>query len=326
MSTSNEVDKLVEISVMTAKAMGLDAVLFEKTLRSNLSPQKYQAQKPKRTYTLEFLKLLTEKGGDQSLDLNKIGTEMPRQNPNGYNKKFYKHNEFLPMKEPTAPIPRGENAWTPGKDCKNQGEAEIRLKKIRSDLNKISPENEKKVATRICEEISDECISELVPIFFDKGIWEQKYREIYARICSELNKKFPKIFLAVLCAQCQKEFEVHINRDEDDEIIVMAMKRRIGAIHFILEMLRVRLLTPAIIFLCIEKVLKPDTEEGIISEYDICHTAELLVTVIPIFKNGATLKKLSPTIKVMKDLDKKQFVSQRAKFKIEDAIKVWDKA
>jgi hypothetical protein len=322
MSTSSEVDKIVEISVMTAKAMGLDASLFEKALRSNLDSQKYQPKKPRRTYTLEFLKLLTEKGGNQSLDLNKIGTELPRQNPNSYNKKFHKHNEYLPMKE-TIHVPRGENAWTPGKDLKNQGEAEIKLKKIRSDLNKISPENEKTIATRICEEISEECISELVPIFFDKGIWEQKYREIYARICSDLNKKFPKIFIAVLCTQCQKEFEVQIDMDADDEIIVMAMKRRIGAIHFILEMLRVRLLTPPIIFLCIEKILKPDPEEGIISEYDICHTAELLITVIPIFKKGATLKKLSPTIKIMKELDKNQFVSQRAKFKIEDVIKVW---
>ena len=303
--------------------MGIDHVLFEKMLRSNME-QKYQAPKKiQRTYTLEFVRLLTEKGGDgSSLELNKVGTELPNQTFN--NKKFRKNDNFFQLKESAPVPPRGDNAWTPGKDLKNQKESDIKLKKIRSDLNKISPENEKKIASRICDEISEDCISELIPIFFDRGIWEQKYREIYARICSTLNTKFPKLFISMLCNQCQKEFEVHIDAEEDDEIIITAMKRRMGAIHFILEMLRVKILTPAIIFLCIEKILRPETEGGIINEYNICHTAELLSTVIPIIKNGATLKKLSPTIKIIKELGGKQFVSQRAKFKIEDALKVWN--
>lgn len=332
MSTSVEVDKIIENAVMTAKNMGLDSILFEKTLRSTLSgekcfaEQKYQTfKKPQRTYTLEFVRLLTEKGGDGSLELNKIGSELPRQQNLYANKntKFRKHDDFFSVKE-TPPVPRGENAWAPNKDRKDQDETKSKINKIRSDLNKISPENEKTVASRICDEISEECIPVLIPIFFDKGVWEQKYRELYARICLTLNTKFPKIFIASLCAHCQKEFEIQINKDEDDEVIVVAMKRRIGAIHFILEMFRIRLMNPAIIFLCIDKILKPDPEEGIINEYDICHTSELLITVLPIIKNGATLKKLSPTIKIIKELDKKQFVSQRAKFKIEDALKVWN--
>lgn len=332
MSTSVEVDKIIENAVMTAKNMGLDSILFEKTLRSTLSgekcfaEQKYQTfKKPQRTYTLEFVRLLTEKGGDGSLELNKIGSELPRQQNLYANKntKFRKHDDFFSVKE-TPPVPRGENAWAPNKDRKDQDETKSKINKIRSDLNKISPENEKTVASRICDEISEECIPVLIPIFFDKGVWEQKYRELYARICLTLNTKFPKIFIASLCAHCQKEFDIQINKDEDDEVIVVAMKRRIGAIHFILEMFRIRLMNPAIIFLCIDKILKPDPEEGIINEYDICHTSELLITVLPIIKNGATLKKLSPTIKIIKELDKKQFVSQRAKFKIEDALKVWN--
>jgi hypothetical protein len=225
---------------------------------------------------------------------------------------------------PPPTPPRGENAWVPPKVKKEAEDDPIKLKfnKIRSDLNKISPDNELPIANRVCEELIEECIADIIPVFFDKGVWEQKYREIYVRLCVKLNAKFPGVFLSALLEHTQHEFEKKVPEDAEDDEIVYAMKRRIGAAYFIVEMLKVKLLKPVIVVSCAEKMLGLEKEK---SDYDICHVAELVIIAIPIIKNKDAIGKLRALIGILENLHLSQRISQRAKFKIEDAVKVFQK-
>ena len=220
--------------------------------------------------------------------------------------------------------PRGENAWIPTKAKKENEDDPVKLKfnKIRSDLNKISPDNELIIADRICDEIIEECVADIIPVFFDKGVWEQKYREIYVRLCVKLSAKFPGVFLSALLTHTQHEFETRVLEDAEDDEIVYAMKRRIGAAYFIIEMLKVKLVKPDIVVLCAEKILGSEKEK---SDYDICHVAELVIISVSVIKNKDIIGKLRALISILENLYLSQYVSQRAKFKVEDAVKVFKK-
>ncbi len=263
--------------------------------------------------------------------------------PRGIDVENGKENVMIPSRDivrsqntiaPTPPVTRearesirGENAWVPTKSKKAEDDpTKIKLNKIRSDLNKISPDNEDVISDRICEGLTEECIAEIIPTFFDKGVWEQKYREIYARLCVKLSEKFPTTFIPALLKHCQHEFEIRASEDDEDDVVMQIMKRRIGAIHFIVEMLKVKLLKPDIVLLCIDKILKiaENDEKSEHDEHDICHASELIIIATPIIKNKGVLAKLQNSIDLIKELHEHQFLSQRSKFKIEDAVKVYN--
>ena len=351
MSTQVDIEKILRVATMVASGMGLDSTLFEDKLRAKLqtvdavstisSPLPLPAR---HTYTLEFLRALTESPSDSSLNVNipKVGLENPRGNSNSlpqpYPKGKYKPRGMEVEVHPTptrdivrsTPPPvvqRGENAWLPTKGKKDETDPlKMKLTKIRSDLNKISTDNEETISGRIYAEFTEECIEELTPTFFDKGVWEQKYREIYARLCVKLSLKFPNIFMSALLLSCQREFETKVSPDAEDDVVVVSMKRRLGAIHFIVEMLKVKLLKPAIIVVCANKILSSSDDEK--SDHDICHVAELVIISLPIIRDtrdtrdNDTVSKLRGLIDTLKVLHTCQYVSQRSKFKIEDAVKV----
>jgi hypothetical protein len=377
-------EKIIYVATSIASSMGLDRNLFEEQFTLELSKLPLlnsSGVKIRHTYTLEFLRALTEKpveGEASMVDIPKVGTENPRYNPSTYpsshnahamhnthsmhsphnphvtyphntkgkykprgidvegTKEYTKENGTIsrdivrsqnvtaPTPHSTTVVPRGENAWVPTKSKKEETDpTKIKLNKIRSDLNKISPDNEDIISDRICEELVEECITELIPTFFDKGVWEQKYREIYARLCVKLNAKYPTVFIPALLKHCQHEFEIKVSEDDEDDIVLQVMKRRIGAAHFIVEMLKVKLLKPDIILLCIDKILKV-SENSEKCEQDVCHVSELIIIATPIIKNKGVLIKLRPTIDIIKNLHEHQFLSQRSKFKIEDAVKVYN--
>lgn len=342
-------DVIYNNAIAIAESMGLNAQKFKQQLdfacKSTSHDNSYCYSKPQRVYTLEFLQALMEKT-DVPLGLPKIGSESPKVQhasaPKGkYKPKIQLNHGYtqtpeentqqrdivrsnIQMLQAPSVTQRGENAWIPTKSKKEVEDdpVKVKLTKLRSHLNKISPDNEQIISDRICEEIIEECVCELIPIFFDKGVWEQKYREIYARLCIKLSEKFPGVFMSSLLKHTRHEFETRVSEDEDDDVISLAMKRRSGAIYFIVEMLKVKLLKPEVVVLCINKILRPD-EDAIKSDYDVCHTAEMLIIAVPIIKNKETLAKLGLTLEYIKKLHTSQRISQRVKFKIDDAVKVF---
>lgn len=364
MSTQHvDIEKILRVATMVASGMGLDSTHFEENLRKELKTSLHidsdgilaATAKPRHMYTLEFLRALTETPIEGAVNVNipKVGSENPRNNPNtpshthpkgkykprGIEESYSAHSSHsMPSAHSShqippstsrdivrsAPLPivqRGENAWLPTKGKKDEKDPlKMKLTKIRSDLNKISTDNEETISNRIREEFTEECITELTPTFFDKGVWEQKYREIYARLCVKLSLKFPNVFMSALLSSCQREFETKVSIDEEDDVIMLLMKRRLGAIHFIVEMLKVKLLKPTIILLCANKILT--SSDGEKSDHDICHIAELVIISSPIIKEKDTVAKMRGLVDTLKVLHNHQYVSQRSKFKIEDAIKV----
>lgn len=355
-----DIEKILGVATTVASGMGLDSNLFQEALKLELSkllPLESTKESTKvRTYTLEFLRALAEGGDNSSPLLNavpKVGTENPKYNPTtthakncgsyvSHQKGKYKPRVELELgdknfsnnsnnsvsrdivrSQPAPVVQRNENAWMPTKSKKAENDPlKIKLNKIRSDLNKISTDNENVISDRVCEEFTEECVAELISTFFDKGVWEQKYREIYARLCVRLSLKFPKVFMSALLLNCQKEFEITPWEDAEDDDIMLMMKRRMGAIHFIVEMLRVDLLKPGIIVLCANKIL---ASSNVKTDHDICHVAELVIVSTPIIKQKDVIEKLRGIVRIISALHEKQFVSQRSKFKIEDAVKVLSK-
>lgn len=344
MSTDQvDIEKILRVATTVASGMGLNSDQFEKKLREELFKARIDREvvsaKPKHVYTLEFLRALTETPSEIStLTIPKVGSENPRTTANAPHPQHAQKGKYKPRgvefdthtfhpstsrdivrSTPPPVVQRGENAWLPAKEKSENDPLKQKLAKIKSDLNKISTDNEETISGRICDEFTEECIAELTPTFFDKGVWEQKYREIYARLCVKLSLKFPGLFLSALLSGCQNEFEKKIPTDAEDDIIIIATKRRLGAIYFIVEMLRVSLLKPGIVVSCANKILISSDEEK--SDHDICHIAELIIVSLPVVNSRDVVLKMVEIIEKLKRLKDHQFVSNRSTFKIEDAVK-----
>lgn len=353
---------LLGLASDTAKQMGLDVKVFEEIFLKKMAETRFE-EKP-RTYTLRFLQKFTEGGGDSTesggISNSKAETYKPpaysghTSHNNSHNNSYNNYNTHKIHKtsydntfghKNTDVYERGEinpNIWQPKKEC---NEKDKTLKKIRGDLNKIDINNEKVISERVCGLITEDIVENIIPIFFDKAVWEQKFREIYANLCLDINNKIPDIFKRSLICHCQKLFEITIDKDSlEDDVFLLAMKKRLGILNFIVELLKKNLVSPQVILSCLSSLLKFNKDCAYsgteLDEYDISHSAELLLLLHPhtvnnrnvisyicIIKNTAVSKKLGIYFKFLSDINNNKVdgirVSQRVKFKIEDTLKVY---
>lgn len=253
-----------------------------------------------------------------------------------FSKKSYVKNDGTSTLSVSSPaIPRSETAWNPKKDRKETTEIDQLLGKIKGDFNKISNSNESKITENICSAITEECILYIIPFIFDKGSWDQKFREIYARLCVKINEKFPQTFQTQIVNQCQKEFsstnlpqaqDIIVGSsqdDEDNDKIMRFMKRRMGIGYFIVDLMKVNLIDPRIVLLCITSLLKSANNENTRND-DIYHASEMIITVIPEIKKDTILKKYIPIFQGFL-LFKKMNLPQRIVFKVEEVIELGKK-
>ncbi|XP_065583456.1 eukaryotic translation initiation factor 4 gamma 1-like [Artemia franciscana] len=176
----------------------------------------------------------------------------------------------------------------------------VDLKKaIRGRLNKLTPENYDKISKNILEmEVdTEEKLSALVQIIFDKAVDDPICSHIYAPIYAELcklmfEKEVPSAsgtgkvsFRKLLLERCQQTFEKE-TKDEEEIVskqkaleeadteekkkeLQMELNERIaktkrimsGNIRFIGELFKLRMLTIKIMNFCISKLLKSRDEE-----------------------------------------------------------------
>ena len=343
-------DKLINAVFLVTKDMKIDfdQVVFEEKVRKIIAEEELKSSKIKsppvpRTYTLSFLQKFSEKKTDEdnSQELFESNAEKykPAQviNTNKFNHKQYanitgssstfkrSHHEVTSRPQNvTKAHSRGENAWTPGKDAKSCNESETLVKKVRSDLNKISPENEIVISERICGIVTEDIIPLIIPVIFDKAVWEKKYYGIYSRLCFKLHNQFPNIFRKSLVTHCQKEFEVQMDSVDDDDIGVVAL-RRLGSLLFIVELYKNTLINMQVIFVCISTLLK--IKEGnstieYLNDYDICHSADVLIVTLPLIDNPKLVSKFSSFVEFLGNITKHQKISSRAQFKIEDLLEL----
>jgi len=220
------------------------------------------------------------------------------------------------------------NTTRPKKQLSNIDE---KLLNIRSDLNKIAPENEQKIISRVCENITEECFEKIIPFFIEKCAWDFKYHKSLGKLCLSLNDKFLETFKKILIQQCQEEFKNEINENWEDEEISKFTKRRSGIITFLVELLKIKLINPTVILLCIDCMINVNSTISI--ERNINHTAEMLKICIPVIyqinvepiKNNIFSNFSELFLYLSKLLENKKIISNRVQFNVIDTINIGKK-
>jgi len=196
---------------------------------------------------------------------------------------------------------KAEDAWKPsaakrGEKSEDKDEEELItedvVKKTRSILNKLTPENFDKLIDKFLQlklDDKDERIGAVIKVVFEKAVDEPNFCAAYAKmvqeVCSrsaETSKKFRKKILD----QCQKEFQTG-NTDEElfkeleakieastdakeklaiktelDEKKFISRRRSLGNVRFIGELYKFKMLTPKIMVECINMLLHTVDEEN----------------------------------------------------------------
>ncbi|XP_057850938.2 eukaryotic translation initiation factor 4G isoform X2 [Cryptomeria japonica] len=188
---------------------------------------------------------------------------------------------------PPPVIHKTDNRYEVGKVSDDE---ELKQRKIKSILNKLTPQNFETLFLRVQEVNIDSgvCLTGVISQIFDKALMEPTFCEMYAKFCVQLAAGLPEfyednervMFRRVLLNKCQEEFErdereqAEADMAEDGEIKLSkeeregkrsAQRRRmLGNIRFIGELYKESMLTERIMHECIKKLLgeyqKPDEE------------------------------------------------------------------
>ncbi|XP_055640180.1 eukaryotic translation initiation factor 4 gamma 3-like [Toxorhynchites rutilus septentrionalis] len=210
------------------------------------------------------------------------------------------------------------NAWRPRFLQKQEECDEVTkktnelLKKFRSVLNKLTPDNFSVLVEQVktYEIDSEERLDGCIKILFEKAIMEPNFTDTYAQMCKELgtiikietNDNQQPNFKRKLITQCQREFEKHhtdskqngsemekskTNSEEErtDEIDELQYeleekntkirRRAMGTIRFIGELFKQEQLTCKIMYTCINILLS----ETMLDEESLECLCKLLTTI-----------------------------------------------
>jgi len=162
-----------------------------------------------------------------------------------------------------APLVRGENAWVAKKDYADENERIVKV--VVGILNKLSKDNFEKLYNKFDDiEIDNKSLVEsVIEIIFQKAINEPHFGEVYACLCKRLADKnycgeegHDGInFKREILSQCQKEFEKD-KTESTDPIVMSTLKRKcLGNIKFVGELFIKGMISHAVIFQCIHKLV-----------------------------------------------------------------------
>ncbi|ORX56526.1 hypothetical protein BCR36DRAFT_319935 [Piromyces finnis] len=203
-----------------------------------------------------------------------------------FSRKQQQQQEILP---PVKPLEKSENAWKMVKPSeKNSEDLEIKLRKVKGILNKLTLEKFKILADQIVDiGIKDEeTLKGIIKEIFDKAIDEPNFGSLYAKLCQYINEELPKkqewvnikntnnnVFRKLMLNRCQEEFENNKDNrwsdgDEDEKPVAQMTdeekleyskkqsertkkkRRSLGNIRFIGELYMCQMITQKIIRFC----------------------------------------------------------------------------
>lgn len=236
-----------------------------------------------------------------------------------------------PSLKPAEPLVRSENAWVPTHERTSDEKDNVKtLRAISGKLNKMTEDNHERMIDSIIEELTGDLVPEFVVTIFNKAVWDDSFRHMYATLCVKLMKKFgPAKFGKPLLSQCQVEFKTPrptkpdtADADELQEYEYEAAKwkgRRLGGLQFIVELLKVKIVTPKVIEICLDYLLSHDPSHPIAE--DVQHACELASMC-----NGKLGKQEAQIyVKFAKRIyafRASQNLAPREKFKIQDTLKL----
>ncbi|XP_034743085.1 eukaryotic translation initiation factor 4 gamma 1a isoform X4 [Etheostoma cragini] len=235
----------------------------------------------------------------------------PRRSQQGQRKEPRKIISSMSLGDDVQ-LNKAEKAWKPTvkkssrtrapeeveNDDSEQGKTQELFKRLRSILNKLTPQKFQELMKQVTELTIDteERLKGTIDLIFEKAISEPNFSVAYANMCRcLLGLKVPipdkpglfVNFRKLLLNRCQKEFE----KDQDDDEIFekkqkeieaakegeecerlkvelqdfkdKARRRSMGNIKFIGELFKLKMLTEAIMHDCVVKLLKNHDEESL---------------------------------------------------------------
>jgi hypothetical protein len=180
---------------------------------------------------------------------------------------------------PSAPsASRSPTAWKPGGALTKDQQIE---RSIKSLLNKLTRDNYSKLYTQlletgICEQVHIECLAREV---FMKATTQHSFIEMYADLCRDMHESLQDKgisetanFKRVLLDRCQESFGQYMVRPSIDESLSYEEKyeelvkyktKMLGNMRLVGQLLCRKMLSPKIIFLCVDELLRCGTEEAL---------------------------------------------------------------
>jgi len=184
-----------------------------------------------------------------------------------------------PPSTPSAPSAAASpTAWKPGGSLTKDQQIE---RSIKSLLNKLTRDNYSKLysqllETGICEQVHIECLAREV---FMKATTQHNFIELYADLCRDLHQSLQDKgicetanFKRVLLDRCQESFGQYMVRpsineslsyEEKYEELVKYKTKMLGNMRLVGQLLNRKMLSPKIIFLCVDELLRCGTEEAL---------------------------------------------------------------
>ncbi|XP_066251122.1 eukaryotic translation initiation factor 4 gamma 3-like isoform X2 [Euwallacea similis] len=248
-----------------------------------------------------------------------------------------------------------ENAWKPARFIKGEGmtdeekKTEVLYKKVRSVLNKLTPQKFETLVNQVRELQIDtkERLQGVIDLVFEKAIDEPNFSSAYANMCKEIQNMQVSItgtagddkklaFRTLLVMRCQMEFEKQSvdesernNKLKEIEECTDAEKKKelrfdleeydrrvrmksVGCIRFIGELFIQQMLTASIMKRCLQTLLDNKDEESLEC---LC---KLLTTVGKELESKSN--DLASIFDEMKKITegKRQKVSSRIRFMLQD--------
>mmetsp|Transcript_27503 Transcript_27503/g.49538 ORF Transcript_27503/g.49538 Transcript_27503/m.49538 type:complete len:495 (+) Transcript_27503:201-1685(+) len=229
-------------------------------------------------------------------------------------------------------------------------ETELIKKKIKINLNKLTPNNKDKLQVTLLEvaKTCHEALRELTVALFDKAWSEQKYSSLYALICQFLKENFEGFaypgeeasrnwFKHELLTMCQEVFEYRpqdiefqgLTDDKIEQKRVQLKKKTIGNVRFIGELFKVNLISPKIVLNCIDDLLISQ-QASLIDEDKLEGACVLLTTGGSMFERSSLREHTDRCMMKVQEIIRMPLLTPRLKFllmNVEDARKTgWAKS
>lgn len=225
-----------------------------------------------------------------------------------------------------------ENAWTPkciqvNVNVADGLEQEI-VKKFRSVLNKLCPENFNKMLeeVKVLEMNSSSVLNQCIRLLFEKAIADVCFTPTYALMCASIRdlQKDKCVFLTHLVSFCQEEFE-RFQKGFDDNTDEEGQKKfhrdTIGTVRFIGELYNIKIVDDKIAGECIKMLMDPKTI-GDVSLESLCNLLKTIGSRIE--ENNKITELIDDCYKQLHDIitNKTVAISSRIKFAIMDLLEL----
>ncbi|MCL7026454.1 hypothetical protein MKW94_029044, partial [Papaver nudicaule] len=264
---------------------------------------------------------------------------MPRNNSEP--PRWRPHGLIPAPRTPMQIMHKAERKYEIGKVSDTE---EVKQRRLKAILNKLTPQNFEKLFEQVKEVNIDNAVTltGVISQIFDKALMEPTFCEMYADFCFHLSSELPDFsennekitFKRVLLNKCQEEFErgereqaeadrveeegeAKMSAEEREEKRVQARRRMLGNIRLIGELYKKRMLTERIMHECITKLLgqyqNPDEE-------DIEALCKLMSTIGEMIDHPKAKDHMDAYFDMMLKLSNNMKLSSRVRFMLKDSI------